>query len=94
MVRPSSMARPLSSMAPVGSLRLPRELEINRSMDMGRALSDAGGIASQLSKQASRQHLGLSRLMTFDNPNASRALDLDTSVSPSGCLRCTGLILG
>ena len=64
-------------MAPVASLRLPRDLKkTSTDLGIGRAWSDAGGIAGEMSKQA----LGLSRLVTFDNPHASRTLDLDTMV--------------
>lgn len=73
---PAALARPLSNMAPVGSLRLPRELG-HKNLDISRAFSDAPGLASEVSHRA----LGLSRLMTFDNPSASRTLDLDTSVT-------------
>lgn len=70
--------RTLGIVAPMASLRLPRELsQKSLNMDMSKAWSDAASLAvGDASKQAA-----LSRLMTFDNPQGSRALDLDTMVS-------------
>lgn len=67
--------RTLGIVAPMASLRLPRELsQKSLNMDMSKAWSDAASLAvGDASKQAA-----LSRLMTFDNPQGSRALDLDT----------------
>ncbi|KAK9812523.1 hypothetical protein WJX73_005727 [Symbiochloris irregularis] len=64
---------------PMGSLRLPRDLDA-RSVETARAFSDAmpASLGPTLHKSQSRQS-HLSRLMTFENPGASRTLDLDTS---------------